>query len=209
MALNNQHMTRSNGFGNAGRKKKKEVEAGTAEQYMEQRDKNKRPMERRLWERQTMAWFAPVHTVFDRLEEIKVAGKTVAYGSNESYGDGSYVGAVRSFNSVTPTALKLIAASRAEGGDRHTLTKLAEAVVDAQQDDEADVAKYASIKDPEDKRKALQRARKKRWKQNKSAHALLHTDVRVRSSSKWWLRALFGKEGRYPMGLGRAREELE
>jgi len=89
--------------------------------------------------------------VFDALEERKAAGKSIAYGSEDAFRDGTYIGAVRSFRDVSPIALKMIAWARAAGPDRAQLGDLAAAVLEAKKDTAEAAEKYASSA-PADKR---------------------------------------------------------
>ena len=224
-ALNNQLLQRSNGFGNVGRLTNKSIADGTTQEYKDTRKKGARTVQRWLWERQELSWFAQVHEVFDRLEVFKAAGNMVPYlGEPWSY---AHVPAVLSFEKVTPPAIRLIARSRARGRDRAKLTLLARLVRDAQADLQEDVDRVACMA-PEDRRVALLRARKqrfvrdhKKWDDEDSIKALLHRalaldersvdeqgDRLCRFQRKELLMATFGEDGTYPFPCGRDRAVL-
>ena len=62
----------------------------------------------------------------------------------------------------------------------------------------------------EDRRKHLQRARKKRWKNEKGPMAgkeLLHARAELSERGAAVLLPMFGSGGRFPMGLGKERAE--
>lgn len=210
MALNNQHMQRSNGFGNVGRRLGDAVRAGAQQlaEYMRKRAANARSSVRWLWERQFVAFMAPVHEVYERLEERKAAGTGIPYQGEP--GSRSYVEAHITFESISPTALKLISRARAAGADRNSLKALACLVAAHRKDLDEDVKRCAAML-PEDRRKELLRARKRRWKQAKgegSGKALLHAEARLGQAHKGLVLRMFGAGGMFPMCTGRARREL-
>ena len=206
MALNNQHMTRSNGFSNAGARLKEAVHGGVEKlkEYMARRAANARSMWRWLWERQLVSWMAPVHEVFDRMEARKAKGEAMPFAGDD-YTD-AYEPAHRSFETISPTALKLLGRSRAKGKDRPQIVELRKLVQQHLVDLPEDVEKYKEYPEA-DKYKELQKARKKRWAAAKgegSGKQLLHTPLALEEHTyKAHLLRLFGANGVFPMPYGR------
>ena len=218
MALNNQTMARSNSGANTGRITNHAKETNTVKEYLEQRKKRKRSLQRWLYERQVLNHMSAVHTLFERIEARRARGAMLPY-DGPAY-TTAYVPAMRGFKHVAPLAIKVIASSRARGPDRPHLTALADAVTDYYApfppEKEAELARM----EPERRRVVRMKLRKARWQSSRgeeSGRQLLHTELRLAQlrGEQWpavdrdLVLRMFGRDGRFPMGCGRERGDLE
>ena len=196
----NRALQRSNGGANAGRKPAASTLAElrmTMPEYMKQRAAKKRTMSRWLFERTELSWFAQVHEVFERLEALKAAGTYIAYAL--------YCTRQRSFDDVTPLAIKLLARSRARAHDANgTLEKLRDAVLEYYAPTAAEEAPGHALLDDAGKKRVILVARKARWKGRggKEGRALLHADVplAVEGEEGWSWGMLVSCQGKVSAG---------